>query len=943
MQSESPQVQAGPRAHSALREVADTVSVLVWMTDVNGKCVHLNPRSLEQHPSLSDLDVREWDLFIHADDRLRVAEQRAEAYTLQVERTLAYRILRSDGSVRWLREVVTPRSVAGGSFGGFSSYIVDVTALHAEAEALREQASENNALIEKSGDMMAVFDGRGTITRVNLAAKTLLGYEPDEMVGRPYMSFVHPEDAAETQRVSNEVIATKGLALDFENRWLQKEGSVAYLSWALRWSPSRQAMYATARDVSERYHAREAVLRSNKQLTRTLESIGDAFFSVDREWRVTYLNKHCADFIGVPAHQWLGKVVWEVARNVLSDAFLERFHHAAHTGETVQFDDFHASKNMWLDVRMYPNEEGLSVFFHDISDHYTAQEALKQSEKRLREVIETTPEGYILADETMSILDVNPSICDILNIEEAAIVGQPLRALFDEVRWQIFSKRLKAEGATNSFEAKLSFGTGPEVYVVINASLARNDDGTPGLLTAFVTDITARKQSEARLEHLATRDTLTNLPNRLYLNERLKEIIVDAQRSDIQLAVLFIDLDRFKEVNDSLGHDAGDVLLKEVAVRIRDCLRAEDIVARLGGDEFVVVICSNGGRVAASVVAEKIVNSLASAVDLGGHEVFIGASIGISMLGEDGDTTEALFQNADTAMYKAKEAGRNGYCFFSAEMNQEARMRLTLETALRHAIERNELSLHYQPRMELRTMEITGMEALLRWEHPQLGAIPPLEFIPLAEETGLITAIGEWALEEACRQNTLWVTKFGRPLKVSVNLSVRQLKSRRLATRFKEILESTGLPANLLELELTETALMDDPATAAKTLKELKKFGIALSIDDFGTGHSSLAYLRQFPIDSVKLDRAFLVDTVADVNPLKLAESIINLVHTLNLSVVAEGVESRDVLEFLRKSDCDEVQGYFVAKPMPAVEFEAFVHKYAWEYDGQESSGGGPA
>jgi diguanylate cyclase (GGDEF)-like protein len=434
------------------------------------------------------------------------------------------------------------------------------------------------------------------------------------------------------------------------------------------------------------------------------------------------------------------------------------------------------------------------------------------------------------------------------------------------------------------------------------------------------------------MEHLATRDPLTNLPNRLYLNERLKVLIAESTRTNTPLAVLFIDLDRFKEVNDSLGHDAGDILLKEVAVRLKDCLRPEDLVARLGGDEFVVVVRSKDGRTAAEVVVEKIVRSLAQGVDLEGHEVFIGASIGICMLGEDGDTVEMLFQNADTAMYKAKAGGRNGYRFFTPEMNQEARTRLMMENALRHAIERNELSLHYQPRLDLSSMVVTGMEALLRWNHPQLGEVPPLEFIPMAEETGIINDIGQWVLTEACRQNKLWVQQFGRPLRVSVNVSARQLKSPMLAAKFKETLRSTGLPANLLELELTETALMDDPECAARTLKELKQAGISLSIDDFGTGHSSLAYLRQFPIDSVKQDRSFLAETVADVNPYKLAASIINLVHTLNLSVVAEGVESVETLEFLRASSCDEVQGYLVSKPLPAEEFEAFIRKYAWEF-----------
>lgn len=813
--------------------VADTVGMLVWMTDVHSTCIHLNERARAHFGSPSELDLRAWTVFIHPQDRERAREALRHARVTRSEYAVQYRLERSDGTVCWMQHSGAPWHNADGEFAGYMGAIVEVAQLPEVAQRILEQTEEFRRLATRQ-----------------------------------------PDDAS----------------------------------------------------------AREVSLKSHKQLARALENIGEAFFSVDRNWRLTHLNKRCSDFVGTKKGEGVGHILWDAVPSVLGTTRLVRYSRAMSTGEPEHFEDFHQQRGVWLDVRAYPHEDGLSVFFHDISDRHEAQEALKKSEKRFRDVLEMTPEGYVLADEHMTILDVNPSLCRILQISEEAVAGRPLHDLFEAGRWQTFHKRLAADGNISSFEAKLALNSGPSVYTLINASLGQNPDGTRGLLTAFVTDITERKESEARLQRLATRDPLTNLPNRLYLNERLKELIAESQDSNVALAVMFIDLDRFKEVNDSLGHDAGDMLLKEVAVRLRNCLRPNDLVARLGGDEFVVVVRTSTGRTAAAVVAEKIVQSLAASVALDGHEAFIGASIGISMLGEDGVTPESLFQNADTAMYKAKAGGRNGYRFFCAEMNQEARTRLTLETALRHAIERNELSLHYQPRVELSTMHITGMEALLRWNHPQLGTIPPLDFIPLAEETGLITTIGEWALEEACRQNKLWVQAFGRPLRVSVNLSARQLKSPHLAARFKAILKSTGLPANLLELELTETALMEDPAAAAKTLKELKSMGIALSIDDFGTGHSSLAYLRQFPIDSVKLDRAFLLDTVADVNPLKLAESIINLVHTLNLSVVAEGVESQEILDFLLAAQCDEVQGFFLAKPLPAEEFEAFVHRYAWEY-----------
>lgn len=1058
-----PLLESGPIPRPPLSEVVDRAKRLLWMTDENDTCLPQNQGARTYFDDVRDWNVNAWMDFIHPEDAARALPAFKAARAHHLEYILQYRLIRSDGSIRWLQDTGTPWLTKTGDFGGYSGSITDVSELHhaseiiaGHAEPLRELATlssdwfwetdklgrftfvsegirscsgmgpsdvigrfskdiltvrgehrstehrktvsnkkpfrdvmyvsqwrtdseprylsvtaeptfadgafkgyrgvsldvteqaradekigclaaENRALIDKSADMIAVFDGAGTITRVNLAAKILLGYTPPEMVGRNYLEFVHPDDFLKTQQISQRIARTSGVAIDFENRWIRKDGGPAYLSWALRWSASRHAIYATARDMSERYHIREALLHSNKQLSGVLESIGDAFFSVDRDWVVTYLNKHCAEFLGIHAHQGVGRTLWEVEPVLLGTVFLENCKEVMCSGKSLQFEDYYASRDVWFAVRASPHDEGLSVFFHDISARRTTQEALVKSEKRFRDLIETTPEGYILADENLVILDVNPAICEILNIAEESIVGQPLQGLFEAARWAAFHNRLSNKGATHSFEAELAFGAGPEVFALISASFEDKVGGKGGLLTAFVTDITARRQTEARLEHLATRDPLTNLPNRLYLNESLKDMIAEAARKGTSLAVMFIDLDRFKEVNDSLGHDAGDILLKEVAVRLRACLRTEDLVARLGGDEFVVVIRINDGTHAATAVVEKIVQSLASQVVLEGHEVYISASIGISILGEDGDTPEALFQNADTAMYKAKGAGRNGYRFFCAEMNQEAMTRFTRETALRHAIERNELSLHYQPRVELRTMQVIGMEALLRWNHPLLGAIPPQEFIPLAEETGLINIIGEWVLKEACRQNKLWITDFGRSLCVSVNLSARQLKDPLLTSRVLEILSATELPANLLELELTETALMEDPETAAKVLKGLKDFGMSLSIDDFGTGHSSLAYLRQFPIDSVKLDRSFLMNTVGGVNPLKLAEAIINLVHTLKLSVVAEGVETQEILDFLKSAQCDEAQGYFLSRPLSALDFEAFMHKNAREHYSQDN------
>ncbi len=443
-------------------------------------------------------------------------------------------------------------------------------------------------------------------------------------------------------------------------------------------------------------------------------------------------------------------------------------------------------------------------------------------------------------------------------------------------------------------------------------------------LEGFITDVTEYKQAEARLERLATYDTLTGLPNRTFLNGYLHEVLEDPNRNE-PFAVMFIDLDEFKQINDTMGHTPGDILLREVALRLRQVTRPDDVVARLGGDEFVVTASCVNGADSAQIVAQKILSAVRAPFLIEGQEVFVSASIGISMAPQDGTTAESLFKNADMAMYRAKKAGRNGYRFFEAEMSAAAKARSALENSLPCALERKEFALHYQPRIELKTMRVTGMEALIRWNHPDLGQVPPLQFIPIAEESGIIEHIGAWVLEEACKQTKRLIDKLGYPLRIAVNLSARQLKAQNLAKQVHAILHRTELPPHLLELELTETALVEDMECSAATLKTLKGLGVMLAIDDFGTGYSGLAYLQRFPFDVLKLDRVFLNENADDKNKVKFIKAVLDLAHTLDLAVVAEGIETQEILDMLLTISCDEGQGYLFAKPLPLDRLEVFL------------------
>jgi diguanylate cyclase (GGDEF)-like protein len=434
-----------------------------------------------------------------------------------------------------------------------------------------------------------------------------------------------------------------------------------------------------------------------------------------------------------------------------------------------------------------------------------------------------------------------------------------------------------------------------------------------------------RKQAEEAVQFVATHDALTNLPNRVLFNQSLDRALALARRHNRRLAVLFIDLDRFKLINDTLGHDAGDALLTEVARRLTGSLRASDTVARLGGDEFVVLIEEVADPATIIDIAQKLIHSLGEPMTLSGHEYRMTASIGISSYPDDAEDVQGLLKNADIAMYRAKEQGRNNFQFYSARMNVHSVERLTLESGLRRALERDELVLHYQPKIDIRSGRVTGVEALVRWQHPEQGLVPPVRFIPVAEETGLIVPIGQWVLQSACRTHRAWSAAGLPHLRMAVNLSARQLLHVDLVKEIGGLLGRTGCDPGCLELEITESMVMQNPARAVELIHELKELGIAISIDDFGTGYSSLAYLKRFPIDSLKIDRSFIHDLPRDPGNMAITRAVIGMAHSLKLTVIAEGVETREQLDFLRGHECDEMQGFYFSKPVPAEDLAALL------------------
>ena len=555
-----------------------------------------------------------------------------------------------------------------------------------------------------------------------------------------------------------------------------------------------------------------------------------------------------------------------------------------------------------------------------------AESNLRSSEALLNSIVNTAADVIIVIDEAGMIEFVNAAVERLFGWKPLELIGKNFDALI------LMSGRAQRDPALLRGDPRQKIrimGLGRELRVqrkdgsAFPAELTLSEMRVDGRTkyTGILRDVGERKRAEERIRQLAHYDDLTGLPNRALFSQLLEQALSESNFSGSQAAVLFIDLDRFKLINDTLSHDSGDKVLQMVARRLTEAVPRRDTIARFGGDEFVVLMRDCNIPTDAADAAQKLLNAIAQPVPLEDQEFHLTASIGISTFPNDGQSAQTILKNADVAMYCAKEHGKNNYQFYSSQMNLHSFERLVLERFLRRALEQEEFQLYYQPKIDLVTGCLTGMEALLRWMHPGMGMISPTKFIPLAEETGLIVPIGAWVLRTACAQVRAWQLQGLPPLRVAVNLSARQFAHDDLHASIERVLEQTGLAPELLELEITESLTMDNPEHATALLKKLKALGIRLAIDDFGTGYSSLGYLKRFPIDNVKIDRSFIKDIPNDEDDVAITQAVIAMSHSLRLKVIAEGVETAEQLAFLRTHGCDEAQGYLFGAPMPAEDF----------------------
>jgi len=573
-------------------------------------------------------------------------------------------------------------------------------------------------------------------------------------------------------------------------------------------------------------------------------------------------------------------------------------------------------------------------FIQDISERMAANEALREAVRRYSSLFEHATEGIFQTTPQGRYLNANPALARIYGHASPDELIEHLhdiqRLLYvSPERRDEFVRLMQKQGMVRNFESQVYRRDGSIIWISENARAVKNSDGSVQFFEGTVVDITERKQHDARLEYQASHDSLTGLPNRSLLRDRIEQAIANAKRDGHLVAVVFVDLDHFKLINDSLGHHVGDRLLLEVADRLIACVRGHDSVARQGGDEFVLVLTEQHEENEILAVVSRLLEAISQPWVDEGQEYGLSCSVGISCFPQDGDDPDALLRCADAAMYKAKASGRSTYHFYTPELNQAISERLELENNLRHALERDEFRVYYQPRIEVASGRIIGAEALIRWDCPGKGIVPPDSFISIAEETGLIIPIGQWILQEACRQNSAWQRAGLPPVSVSVNLSPIQFRHAGLVESVADALAQAGLDPACLELELTESFVMHDAERINVAMQALKALGVDIAVDDFGTGYSSLSYLKRFPVDRLKVDKSFVRDIDSDPDDAAIVRAIITLGHALGLKVVAEGVETQAHLEFLRQHGCDELQGYYFSRPVPATEMEALLRSLA--------------
>jgi len=776
-----------------------------------------------------------------------------------------------------------------------------------------------------------------------------LGYSAEEFISgrKKFSEIVHPQDLDRVIQEVEEYTAKKLKSFTQQYRVLSCEGNIRWIDdhTVTQCNAAEEVTHylGIVTDITERKNAETALKFSQEKYRALVESTDDFVWEVDRNGIYTYCSPQVESLLGYLPGEMQGKTPFEFMTAEDGETVAGKFMEIA--GKKQAFSALE-NTNIHRDGREIVLETSGVPFFdadgvlagyrgidRDITERKRAQHRLAAQQEFLQSVIDGVHDSIMVINEDCSIQLMNQVARDAMQPEFIADMDHPKcyevshhrNEPCDGKDYHCPLKDVIKSGKEATIVHKHALPDGSTGYLELIATPLQDEDGEIRSIVEIARDVTghvsARRELEEQkvsLQKLAHHDALTGLPNRLLFLDRLQQAVRKAHRANSQLAILFIDLDRFKQINDSLGHAQGDTVLKAVARRLEDCLREDDVVARLGGDEFTIIMDSLHNARHATTMAQKVIRAVQRPVRHKEHELYVSASVGISLYPQDGEDAEVLLRNADAAMYKAKGEGKSSFQFYTAEMTELAFERVLMESHLHRALDGDQFTVFYQPQIDLRTDRLTGLEALVRWQHPELGQLLPAKFITLAEDTGLMLPLGEWVLRTACEQMAAWYKAGLSPGRVAVNLTANQLNNDNFLPMVEQILKESGCKPEWLELEITEGVIMRQHERSFQILQQLKGIGIELAIDDFGTGYSSLAYLKRLPVSKLKIDRSFIRDIPEDDSDNAIARAVIAMGRSLGLRVIAEGVENSGQAAFLLEEGCDEVQGYLYGPPQSA-------------------------
>jgi diguanylate cyclase (GGDEF)-like protein/PAS domain S-box-containing protein len=799
--------------------------------------------------------------------------------------------------------------------------------------------------IRGAGFGVAVLDSAGAILQANPAFCDFLGYPSRELVGLTIDALTHPADRDRTGQTFQSLQASADSAHTYEKRYLRKDGSIAWSITTVHClagdSPDQKPTFiGFIQDLNPQKDIGEKLRAAKGMYEALVENIGVGLSLVDRDHRILMVNSTLGQMLGREPGEFVGRYCFREFENrseICAHCPAVRAMESGKPQSVITVGVKGDGSPIKVRIKTFPVFDaggvanGFIELIEDLSGQLKMETALQESEDRFRSIFEKSGVGMKVLGRDGQIIDANPAFCNFVGYSLEELKTLNVASLTRSGKYG------QAEGVLHSFLKNGSQVTFQECFLhkdrrtvwgeITGVWVPGGGDGQ-GFGVGIVQDITKKKEAQARLEYLDYHDELTGLPNQKLLKDRLSHAIAKAKRGHGLLGVMLIGLDRFTKIISSFDHQTGDLVLRRIADRLQETVRQADTLARFGDTEFVILLEDVEKLKTTRVVARNILQRIAEPISIQGHSLHITASLGIGLFPGDGEDAEHLLRSASAAMNRAKQLGGDLFEYFIPQLNVRTRELIRLEVDLRKALKKEEFVLHFQPQIDLRSRAIAGFEVLVRWQHPERGLVQPGDFIPTAEETGVIVPIGEWILRQACLRNMAWLTAGLTPVSIAVNISPRQFRRVDLPALVRRILDETGHPPELLELEITESMVMDDVGRAIEIMKELAAMGVHLAIDDFGSGYSSLLYLKRFPVQRLKVDRNFVKDIMTDANDAAIAGAVVALAKAMHLEVVAEGIETEEQLAFFLEKGCEFCQGYLFSKPLDAAMATDFLARY---------------